>query len=237
MTAEKAASALTPPAVLRSGRLRGVIFDMDGVLVDSHTVHREAWRQFLQTLGREVLESELDFILDGRKRGEILRHLLGDCPQADIEEFGRRKDCIFRQMQLEVAPIPGAKRIVRELHEQGIALAVATSASCSRALSTLNQLELLDYFAVIVTGEDVPLGKPDPAVYRSACVRIAIEPQHLIAIEDAVSGVRAAVGAGLCCVGLATHESPEKLLAVGAAHVMQNFESASVAGLEGVLRR
>ena len=84
-------------------QLRGVIFDMDGVLVDSHAVHREAWRLFFHTLEREVPESELDFILDGRKRGDILRHFLGDCADAELEEFGKRKDCIFRQMRLEVA--------------------------------------------------------------------------------------------------------------------------------------
>jgi beta-phosphoglucomutase len=74
-------------------QLRGVIFDMDGVLVDSHSAHRDAWRQFFQTLGRNVPESELDFILDGRKRGDILQHFLGNCPDSELEEFGRRKDC------------------------------------------------------------------------------------------------------------------------------------------------
>lgn len=220
-----------------AGQLRGVIFDMDGVLVDSHAAHRKAWRRFFQTLGRDVPEPELDFILDGRKRGDILRHFLGDCPDAELEEFGRRKDCIFRHMHLEVTPVPGVLRMVRELHGQGAALALATSASRSRARSTLVELGLLSCFRVIVTGEDVLLGKPDASIYRLASSRIEIEPERLLAVEDAVSGIQAAVGAGLRCVGVASHERPENLTAAGAVHVMRDFESVSVDDLECILLR
>ena len=217
--------------------LRGVIFDMDGVLVDSHAVHRKAWRRFFQTLGRNVPECELDFILDGRKRGDILRHFLGNCPDLELEEFGKRKDCIFRQMQLGVAPVRGVVRFVRELHHSGATLALATSASRSRARSTLVELGLQNCFPVVVTGEDVLLGKPDAAVYRLACNRIGIEPERLLAVEDAISGVRAAVAAGLRCVGVALHETPENLTTAGAVHVVRDFESVSLHDLECILLR
>jgi HAD superfamily hydrolase (TIGR01509 family) len=219
------------------GKLRGVIFDMDGVLVNSHAVHRKAWRLFFQTIGRELPESELNFILDGRKRGDILRHFLGNCPDPEIEEFGRRKDCIFRQMQLEVAPVPGVVRMVLELHSSGAALALATSASRSRARATLVALGLLHCFQVIVTGEDVLLGKPDASIYRLARNRIEIEPGGLLAVEDAISGIRAAVAAGLSCVGVASHEAPENLTAAGATHVVRDFDSVSVDDLECILLR
>jgi beta-phosphoglucomutase len=222
---------------MNAGPLRGVIFDMDGVLVDSHEVHRRAWRRFFQTLGRHVPESELDFILDGRKRGDILRHFLGDCPDPELEEFGRRKDCIFRQMQLGVAPVPGVVRFVGELYRTGTALALATSASRSRARSTLAELGLLNCFPVVVTGEDVLLGKPDAAIYRLACNRIGIEPERALAVEDAISGIRAAVGAGLRCIGVALHETPQNLTAAGAVHVVRNFETVSVQQLECILLR
>jgi HAD superfamily hydrolase (TIGR01509 family) len=218
-------------------RLRGVIFDMDGVLVDSHGVHRDAWRQFFQTLGRDVPEAELDFILDGRKRGDILRHFLGNCPDSELEEFGRRKDCIFRQMRFSVVPVPGAVYFVRELRRSGAVLALATSASRSRAHATLLELGLLNCFAEVVTGEDVLLGKPDPSIYRLACKRVGISPERLLAVEDAVSGLRAAVGAGLRCIGVASHEPPENLITAGAAHVVRDFDSISPLELECILLR
>jgi HAD superfamily hydrolase (TIGR01509 family) len=222
---------------MSAARLDGVIFDMDGVLIDSHVVHRKAWRRFFRTLGREVPESELEFILDGRKRCDILRHFLGDCQTSELEEFGRRKDCIFRQMRVEVTPVPGVIHIVRELHGSGTPLALATSASRSRAHSTLVDLGLLNCFHVVVTGEDVLAGKPDAAIYRLACSRIGIEPARLLAVEDAISGIRAAVGAGLGCIGVASHESPKKLTAAGALHVLRDFESVSRSDLEGILLR
>ena len=217
---------------MKATSLRGVIFDMDGVLVDSHAVHRSAWRQFFQSLGREVSEFELDFILDGRKRSEILRHFFGDCPDPQFEEFGRRKDSIFQEMRLEASPVPGVVPMVRELHRNGTALAVATSASRNRAVSTLTELGLIDCFPVIVAGEDVVLGKPDAAVYRLACSRIAIERASLLAVEDAISGIRSAVGAGLRCIGVALHETHESLTGAGAIHVLRDFESVSAHDLE-----
>jgi beta-phosphoglucomutase len=221
----------------RGSRLRGVIFDMDGVLVDSHSVHRKAWRLFLHTLGRDVPDSELDFILDGRKRADILRHFLGDCPDHEMEEVGRRKDSIFRQIQLAVVPIPGVIRLVHDLHARGTALAVATSASRSRAHSTLAELGLLGCFNAIVTGDDVSQGKPDPAVYLLACDRLHLKADRSLAVEDAVSGIHSAVAAGLSCLAIALHDAPETLTAAGAAHVVHDFENVSTHDLEDLLSR
>jgi beta-phosphoglucomutase-like phosphatase (HAD superfamily) len=98
-------------------------------------------------------------------------------------------------------------------------------------------LGLQNCFPVVVTGEDVLLGKPDAAVYRLACNRLGIDPEHLLAVEDAISGVRAAVAAGLRCVGVALHETPKNLTAAGAVHVLRDFEAVSVHELESILLR
>jgi beta-phosphoglucomutase-like phosphatase (HAD superfamily) len=72
--------------------LRGVVFDMDGVIIDSHPAHRLAWKAFLESVGRETRDEELDFILDGYKRAEILEHFLGKLAPEQIAEYGNRKD-------------------------------------------------------------------------------------------------------------------------------------------------
>jgi beta-phosphoglucomutase len=79
--------------------LRGIAFDMDGVIIDSHPAHRSAWKSFLESVGRETSDSELDFILDGRKREEILTHFLGELSPVRMKEYGNRKDELLRKHQ------------------------------------------------------------------------------------------------------------------------------------------
>ena len=87
--------------------LRGFVFDMDGVVIDSHPAHRAAWKAFLEALGKTVADSELDIILDGGKREEILKHFLGDLSPQQIVEYGARKDEILRNRSTRLEPMAG----------------------------------------------------------------------------------------------------------------------------------
>lgn len=203
--------------------LGAVVFDMDGVIVDSHPAHRSAWREFLRLLGKDVPESELDFIMDGRKRTEILQHFLGSLDAAQLEEYGKMKDELFWRSESAVVPIPGVSGFIDRLHSEGIPIAVATSASRNRTQSTLSRMGILGLFAAVVTGDEVSKGKPDPSIYRVACQRMRCDPQAAVAIEDAASGVRAAKGAGLKCMGIARHQREELLTAAGADAVLKDF--------------
>jgi beta-phosphoglucomutase len=215
--------------------LKAVIFDMDGVIIDSHPTHREAWRTFLQTVGKPVSDPELDFVLDGRKRGEILRHYLGELSEEEVRQYGDRKDEFFRERSLQIKLIPGAIELLAQLRNAGIATAVATSASGSRARHVLDQLQLADRFDAVVTGNDVACGKPDPSIYALACRRLNMAPERSLAVEDAVSGIQAARAAGLTCVGVAGERLRDKLWEAGAAHVVENLVDLSLAKLEALL--
>ncbi len=214
------------------GTVHAVIFDMDGVIVNSHPVHRKAWQQFLQLLGQDVSESELDYILDGRKRADILCHFLGPLSPEQIHEYGHRKDLFFRESAGEVQAIPGLVGFVEHVASQRKSMAVATSASESRTRFTLEQLGLRSYFDVIVTGKDVKLGKPAPDIYRAACQGLRVAPQAAVAFEDAVAGVAAAKAAGLRCVGVLSHQPAEKLMAAGADFTIPDFAGLSLGDVE-----
>jgi HAD superfamily hydrolase (TIGR01509 family) len=218
-------------------KLHSVIFDMDGVIVDSHPAHCRAWQRFLQTLGRTISEDDLNYILDGRKRTDILAHFFGDLTELEIRQYGNLKDEFFRQISLDVKPVDGVLDLLDDLKRHSIALALATSAGESRTRTTLRRLRLSNHFKVIVTGNDVAQGKPDPTIYRLACNKLGVSPQNVLAVEDAVSGVRAAKGAGIGCIAVAGHEFADTLRQAGADRVIGDFVGVSVAELQTVLMR
>lgn len=208
--------------------IHGVVFDMDGVIVDSHPAHRAAWKQFLESIGRPARDSEIDFILDGRKREEILRYFLGELSPEETRDYGNRKDQMLRELGTRPRPIDGAIKFLVELRQASVATGLATSAARGRVEATLSDLGIRDYFDAIVTGDDVPLGKPDPSIYRLAAARLHENPTRLLAFEDAVSGVQAALCAGCRCVGVASGSRVEQLRAAGAKVVISDFNELSL---------
>lgn len=202
---------------------RAVVFDMDGVLIDSHPAHRAAWEFFLQSLGIQVSEAELAYILEGRTRVEILRHFLGNLPDNELQEFGRKKDEIFRDLERSVQLTPGILEFLKMLEILGMHCAVATSASEIRTASTIERFGLGGYFEAIITASDVRLGKPHPEVYQLACERMGVSPGHSLAFDDAPAGVLAARSAGLRCIGVCANGGSAHLLAAGAEAVIDGF--------------
>ena len=201
------------------------VFDMDGVLINSHPAHLAAWREFLVSVGVSISESDLAFILEGRTRSEILLKFLGNLSSEELQGYGRRKDEIFRKMENQIGPMPGALALVRFLSVQKLRLAIATSASEIRTFATIERLGLGGCFDAVVTATDVALGKPDPEVYRLACDRLGVAPQQTLAFDDAPAGVQAARAAGMRCIGIANNGIGERLLASGAETVVPNFAS------------
>ena len=206
-----------------------VVFDMDGVLIDSHPSHLAAWREFLDSLSIGASETDLNFILEGRTRSEILRHFLGgELSEAEIAEYGRRKDEIFRRIEAEIQPFPGVLPFLRQLETLGIGKAVATSASEIRTASTIERMGLGGYFDAVVTSADVVAGKPHPHVYQLACERMNVLPANALAFDDAPSGVQSARSAGLRCIGVSSNGMTRALLDAGAERVIPNFMGFAV---------
>lgn len=210
--------------------LQAVIFDMDGVLVDSHPIHKKAWRRFLDSVGKEVDERSLAFILDGRKKEDILRHFLGELSPEELRRLGHEKELLFREeARAELRPVQGVEKLLDGLSRAGIKLGVASSGSDSRVQFVLRQLHLLDYFAAIVAGDDVPAGKPHPAIFQLTSQKLNVAPEQALVFEDSVSGVKAAKAAGMRCVGIAESSRAASLLEAGADHVIDHFEGFSMA--------
>ena len=216
--------------------LEAVIFDMDGVLVDTHATHKQAWQRFLDSVGCTVTDTELEFIFDGRKREDILRYFLGELSAEEIRRFGYQKEVFFRQQAAELKPIRGVEEFLEHLGHEPLRLAVASSGSSSRVHYVLERLRLQQYFDAIVAGDDVTLGKPDPAIFMLASARLGVDADNAIVFEDSVSGIKAAKAARMKCVGIANSSRASSLLEAGADQVVADFVSFSVGGLHGLFQ-
>lgn len=179
--------------------MKAIVFDLDGVVADSHRVHEIAWTALLQEAAREPTETENRFIHEGRKRSEIISRFFPQSSAEEKEALGLRKDELYYANIAHLRPCPGVIEWLRKLSELEFPLALATCAGRSRTLHTLRQFGLETIFPVIVTGSDVPLGKPDPAIFLKAADLLGQAPEECLVIEDSVSGVAAAKAAGMPC--------------------------------------
>jgi HAD superfamily hydrolase (TIGR01509 family) len=208
-----------------AGTPRGVIFDMDGVLVDSGAHHRAAWRALLRELAVEEPPEAWRSTI-GRPSEEAVSLLLGrELPPGEARRLARRKhEHYARAAHAGLPVVPGAAGFVRRLADLGVPRAVGTSARRVDADRLLGAAGLLPLFAAIVTAEDVAAGKPDPEVYLKAAHGIGIPPAQCLVFEDSVVGIEAARRAGMRVVGLTTAHHAMELLAAGAAHAIADFE-------------
>jgi len=182
----------------------GVIFDMDGVLVDTYGAHFESWRAVAAEQGLSVTEAEFAPTF-GRTSREIIAALWPQRRYNDdeIAALDDRKEAAFRRIIRSSFPaMPGAGELLHDLSAAGFALAVGSSGPPENIDLVLERLGARRLFRAIVTGRDVTRGKPDPQVFLIASQRLGVVPRRCAVIEDAPAGVAAANAAGMTSVGL-----------------------------------
>lgn len=213
-----------------------VIFDMDGVLVDSYRDHYESWQTFCHERGLAMSE-EYFAATFGRTSREVIVDLWGQdrfTPE-EIAEIDRRKESIFRNRLANHFPVmDGARELIDALKVAGIAIGVGSSAPPENVWFSLDRIERRDSFSSVVTGADVTRGKPDPQVFLLNSQRLGVPPERCLVIEDAPPGIEAALAAGMTCVGFAsTGRRPEQLTA--AHQVIRSLRELTPDSLVGLM--
>jgi beta-phosphoglucomutase len=193
---------------------KAVIFDMDGVLVDSYHAHFESWLMAARREGLGFTEAEFAGTF-GRTSREIIAHFWGEgrLNEAEIATLDAWKESAFRDLVAENFPaMPGARELLAALSASGFLLAVGSSGPPENVSMVLDRLEAKSYFRAIVTGMDVTRGKPDPQVFLLAAERLGVPPARCVVVEDARPGIEAAHAAGMKAVGLvSTGRTAEEL--------------------------
>lgn len=180
----------------------GVIFDLDGTLIASETVYREAWRLAARELDIELTD-ELYVRLIGLNRDDTIARLAEIWPRhSAAERFVDRSQVHYDAIVARQghALRPGVQGLLGHLSRQKTPMAVATSSARQLAVDTLAATKLAQFFSVLVGGDEITFGKPHPEIYLTAATRLGCDPRKCVAFEDSVAGATAALHAGLTVV-------------------------------------
>lgn len=190
----------------------GVIFDMDGVLVDSYRPHLESWQLTAREYNLEITEPQFARYFGYTSR-EIIHAVWGDAFTEDrIRQFDRRKEAIYRELvHKDIPAVPGLHALLKSLAADGAKMAVGSSGPIENINLVLDRLGIRKYFSALVSAHDVTVGKPNPEVFLKAAEKLKISPACCVVIEDAPPGIQAAHAAGMKCIGLTTSHSSERI--------------------------
>ena len=208
-------------------RRAAVIWDMDGVLVDSGRLHYEAWRWIAEGRGA-ALTHETFLPTLGMTNPDAIRAMFGAVPEAEGLELARRKEAEFRvRLRGNVRGLPGAEALVRALHAAGHPQAVASSAPRENVDAIIEALGLAACFGAVASGDEVTRGKPNPRIFILAALKLGVPPVGCVVVEDAVVGVQAGIRAGMRVYAVTNTRRREEL--AEADRVVDSLEELSPA--------
>ncbi len=188
-----------------------VLWDMDGVLVDSGELHRRAWRTFLQQKGLHISDEIFQHGF-GRPNEQVLPLYFPGLDESQIRQMSFEKEAYYRKLvrQEGIYPTPGVLSWMARFHEAGIRQALATSGCRANATMIADLTGAQTYLAAIVAAEDVPRGKPHPDIFLHTAERLRLSTTRCLVVEDSRHGLQAARAAGMRCLALeTTHPASE----------------------------
>lgn len=187
-----------------------VIFDMDGVIVDTEPVHYYAYRQHFSQLGIDVPD-EMYATFTGNSTKNVYQRLKEAFTlTGEVEGLVGQKRQIFNDAfdsKEDLDLLPGVGALIEDLHNNGFQLILASSSAKVTIERVFRRFGLHKYFSHIVSGEDFPRSKPDPAIFEKAAALSGVPKNECLVIEDSTAGVKAAKAAGLFCIGYKSDHS------------------------------
>ena len=210
---------------------RALLFDLDGTLAETDSLHLPTWVDALEPYGVEVDEEFYRDRISGRSTAEIVRELLPELTDEQGRSIGDAKEASFRKRAFELDPLPGLEDFVERGRKRGMWIALVTNAPEENVEAILLALKLRDFFDTVVLADEVEAVKPDPAPYIAALEKTGVPAEESLAFEDSISGISSSVAAGIPTVGIASSQEPAKLLGAGAFMVAQDFTDPQLRAL------
>ena len=203
--------------------LKALLFDLDGTLTDTNSVHRLTWVKILEPYGYDVTRDFYRDRISGRLTPEIVADLFPDLSSEEVEEMAEAKEAAFREQARELEPLPGLSEFITKGQKKGMRIVLVTNAPKENVSAILGALGLDSVFEPVILGEELDAGKPDPAPYEAALEALGISSEEAVAFEDSPSGIASSVAAGIPTVGIASTHEEEKLEDLGVDLVVHDF--------------
>jgi HAD superfamily hydrolase (TIGR01509 family) len=211
-----------------------VIFDMDGVIVDTNVFHKKAIHQFREKYGFTLTEEQLRITIYGRTNKDWITRLFGTLTPDQLSAYAHEKEQLFRDLYLpHIKPVKGLLELLIKLKEQNIPTAIATSAPPENVEFVLENIPIREYFNTILDERVVTHGKPDPEIYIKTAAALGFRNERCIVIKDSLSGVTAGRKSGSKVIGITTTHSPDEL--TDANFVIHDSDELNISMLPEIL--
>ena len=217
---------------------KGLIFDMDGTLVDNLAYHFKAFDAYIEQKSFTLLEP-VTMKINGMHSNDIFPMLLGDEVVAEygLDRLHHEKEAVYRELyRPHIKPVAGVIELIKMAKAAGVKCAIGSSGCRENVQMIVDGLGIADLLDASISGSDVTHGKPHPEIFLKASEALGLKPEECIVVEDAINGVKAGVAAGCKCVAVTTTTSAEELIEAGASLCMADYTNLSLADLNYLLK-
>jgi beta-phosphoglucomutase len=195
------------------GKLKAVLFDIDGTLMDNNEYHKMAWMQYLESQGKKMTDEEFKKNVSGRTNLDAVQRIYNkEMGDEEASKYYLAKEEIYRKLYRPyLSPIHGLLEFLKDLQDHGIVMAIATSGIQVNIDFMFEHIPIKQYFKEVIQAKDITNGKPDPEIFTKAAEAVGFPPENCVVFEDSLAGVKAAKKAGIKVVALTTSEEKDDL--------------------------
>lgn len=209
-----------------------VLFDMDGVVIDSKSEIERFWYSWMSAKGVVCQPNTLHDFVHGRTTRETIQGLFGHLSEVEKEEIVR--EALAFDLTMRPGLVPGVKPLLEQLASHKVKVGLVTSSVAERVRNILQSLGVEQFFLAMVTAKDITLGKPHPEAYLRMSEKLDVSPDKCLVFEDSVSGITSALRAGMHVVAIQEEVMKAEVLRLGVKRVIPDFSSVSLKGTRPV---
>ena len=218
--------------------LKGLLFDMDGTLVDNLAYHFAAFDAYAKREGFTLLEP-MSLKFNGMHSDAIFTKILSEDVVAEygLDRLHREKEEVYREMyRPHIKPIAGLMELLNEAKKAGVKCAIGSSGCRENVEMIIEALGIADLIDGSISGSDVTHGKPHPEIFTKAHELLGLKAEECVVVEDAVNGILAGVAAGCKCIAVTTTSSAETLTEVGASMCFADYSTVTIEMLKRLIK-